>query len=384
MKGISEKTKRVPPSGIRKFFEMTLGMPEVISLGVGEPDFITPWHIREAGIYSLEEGYTMYTSNYGLIELRELISEQVRRDYGVGYSPEDEILITTGVSEAFDLGIRAIVDPGDEVILPEPCYVSYKPCIILAGGIPVTVKTKVSEGFRLTPEEVEEKVSKKTKVVVLSYPSNPTGATMSRKDLEAIADVAVEHDLLVLSDEIYAKLTYAGRHTCFSSLNGMRERTILFNGFSKSHAMTGWRVGYAAGNSEVIEGMMKIHQYTMLCAPITAQMAAIEGLRRGEREVLEMVRQYNQRRHVIVKSLNEIGLECFEPKGAFYAFPSIKGTGLSSEEFAGRLLKEKNVAVVPGNAFGESGEGFVRCCYAVSIRDIKEALLRIEEFIEVL
>lgn len=380
MNGVSEIVKKVPKSGIRKFFELTIDMDDVISLGVGEPDFVTPWHIREACMYALEKGYTMYTSNYGLLELREEISDYITKNYGLGYNPENEILVTAGVSEGFDLALRAILDPGDEVIIPEPCYVSYRPCTMLAGGEPVTIPTKVENDFKLLPEEVEKSVTKKTKALVLSYPNNPTGAVMTKKELEAIADVAVEHDILVISDEVYDRLTYEGRHTCFATLNGMRDKTIYLNGLSKSHAMTGWRIGYAAGNEELIEGMLKIHQYAALCAPITGQMAGIEALKKGESALKEMATEYNHRRRVIVKRLNEIGLACFEPKGAFYAFPSIESTGLTSEEFSTKLLKEEKVAVVPGNAFGEAGNGFIRCAYAASMEDIEEAMVKIERF----
>jgi aminotransferase len=322
----------------------------------------------------------MYTSNYGLLELREEISEYITKNYGLGYNPENEILVTAGVSEGFDLALRAILNPGDEVIIPEPCYVSYRPCTMLAGGEPVTIPTKVENDFKLLPGEVEKSVTKKTKALVLSYPNNPTGAVMTRKELEAIADVAVEHDILVISDEVYDRLTYEGRHTCFATLNGMRDKTIYLNGLSKSHAMTGWRIGYAAGNEELIEGMLKIHQYAALCAPITGQMAGIEALKKGESALKEMATEYNHRRRVIVKRLNEIGLACFEPKGAFYAFPSIESTGLTSEEFSTKLLKEEKVAVVPGNAFGEAGNGFIRCAYAASMEDIEEAMAKIERF----
>lgn len=378
---ISKRAKSVPPSGIRKFFEMVIGMPDVISLGVGEPDFVTPWHIREACIYSLEKGYTMYTSNYGLLELREEISKNLKKDYQVEYNAKKEILITTGVSEAFDLALRAIINHGDEVIIPEPCYVSYVPCTIFAGGKPVLVKTKVTDEFKVTSEEIENKITKKSKALILSYPNNPTGAVMKRKELEEIADVVNEHDLIVVSDEIYDKLTYNGSHCCFSSLNGMKDKTIILNGFSKAYAMTGWRIGYAAADSNIIDAMMKVHQYTMLCAPITGQMAAIEALKNGEEEMKRMIREYDRRRRIIVKGLNQIGLECFTPKGAFYAFPSIKSSGVSSEEFAKNLLSEQSVAVVPGTAFGSSGEGFVRCAYAASIDNINEALSRMEKFL---
>ncbi len=378
---ISKRAKSVPPSGIRKFFEMVIGMPDVISLGVGEPDFVTPWHIREACIYSLEKGYTMYTSNYGLLELREEISKNLKKDYQVEYNAKKEILITTGVSEAFDLALRAIINHDDEVIIPEPCYVSYVPCTIFAGGKPVLVKTKVTDEFKVTSEEIENKITKKSKALILSYPNNPTGAVMKRKELEEIADVVNEHDLIVVSDEIYDKLTYNGSHCCFSSLNGMKDKTIILNGFSKAYAMTGWRIGYAAADSNIIDAMMKVHQYTMLCAPITGQMAAIEALKNGEEEMKRMIREYDRRRRIIVKGLNQIGLECFTPKGAFYAFPSIKSSGVSSEEFAKNLLSEQSVAVVPGTAFGSSGEGFVRCAYAASIDNINEALSRMEKFL---
>ena len=373
----------VPASGIRRFFELVIGMEDVISLGVGEPDFVTPWHIREACIYSLEKGHTTYTSNYGLLELREEISKTFIKDYSVYYNPENEILITTGVSEGLDLAIRAIVNLGDEVIIAAPSYVSYAPDVIFAGGNPVIVSTKMENNFKLTSESIEEKITSKTKAILINYPNNPTGAIMEKKDFEEIADLVVEHDLIVISDEVYDKLTYEGKHTCFSSLNGMQDYTILLNGFSKSHAMTGMRLGYAIGNYEIINAMMTIHQYTMLCAPITAQMAAIEALKNGESEMKKMVREYDRRRRVIVKGLNKIGLYCFEPKGAFYAFPSIQmeGNKMTSEEFSERLLKEQKVAVVPGNAFGDCGEGFLRLSYATSLHDIKVALERMEAFI---
>ncbi|MHC1611148.1 MAG: aminotransferase class I/II-fold pyridoxal phosphate-dependent enzyme [Candidatus Methanospirareceae archaeon] len=367
-------------SGIREFFDIAQQMEDVISLGVGEPDFVTPWRIREACIFSLEKGYTSYTSNWGLLELREAISEAIYKETGVYYEPEGELLITTGVSEAADLALRALINPGEEVILHEPSYVSYKPCTAFAGGVPVCIATGVEDEFKVRAEQIEERITEDTKAVILSYPNNPTGATLSRKELEEIADVVNEHDLLVISDEVYGKLTYEGRHTCFSSLNGMKERTILLNGFSKAYAMTGWRLGYAAGDKEIIEAMMKIHQYIMLCAPITAQMGAIEALR-CEDEVERMVSEYNRRRRLMVDGLNNLGLECFEPKGAFYTFPSIKSTGLTSEEFAKRLLLDEKVVVIPGGVFGACGEGFVRCSYAVSQYEIKEALERIERFL---
>jgi len=378
---VSKRAQSVPPSGIRKFFEMVIGMPDVISLGVGEPDFVTPWHIREACIYSLEKGYTMYTSNYGLLELREEISKNLKKNYQLEYNAKKEIMITTGVSEAFDLALRAVINHGDEVIIPEPCYVSYVPCTIFAGGKPVLVKTEVTDEFKITPEKIEDKITKKSKALILSYPNNPTGAVMKKKELEEIADIVNEHDLIVISDEIYDKLTYNGSHCCFSSLNGMKDKTIILNGFSKAYAMTGWRIGYAAADSNIIDAMMKVHQYTMLCAPIMGQIAAIEALKNGEEEMKRMIREYDRRRRIIVKGLNQIGLECFTPKGAFYAFPSIKNSGVSSEEFAKNLLSEQSVAVVPGTAFGSSGEGFVRCAYAASIDNINEALTRMEKFL---
>lgn len=378
---VAEKVRQIKGSGIREFFDIAQRMEGAISLGVGEPDFVTPWSIREACIFSLEKGYTSYTSNWGLLELREALSDKIYKETGVYYEPEGELLLTTGVSEASDLALRAIINPGEEVILHEPSYVSYKPCTAFAGGTPVCVPTSIEDEFKVQAEQIEEKITERTKAIILSYPNNPTGATLSRKELEEIADVVNEHDLLVISDEVYGRLTYEGTHTCFASLNGMKERTILLNGFSKAYAMTGWRLGYAAGNKEIIEAMMKIHQYVMMCAPITAQMAAIEALKCDE-EVERMVSEYNRRRRVMVDELNNLGLECFEPKGAFYAFPSIQITGLTSAEFAKRLLFEEKVVVIPGSVFGACGEGFVRCAYAVSQYELKEALKRIERFLE--
>ncbi|MDN5293860.1 MAG: aminotransferase [Eubacteriales bacterium] len=379
---VATAVRRIPPSGIRRFFDLVAETPGVISLGVGEPDFVTPWHIREACIYALERGFTMYTSNYGLLELREAIARRMQRTYGLSYDPRQEILVTVGVSEGLDLALRALLNPGDEVLIPEPCYVSYSPCTSLAGGVPVPVPTRGEDNFRLRAEELEKHISKRTKVLVLSYPNNPTGAIMEREDLLAIADLVEKYDLIVISDEIYDELTYDGQHTCFASLPRMRDRTILLNGFSKAYAMTGWRVGYACGNPEFIGAMTKIHQYTMLCAPITAQMAAIEALNKGEEEMKKMVAAYNRRRRLVVEGLRQIGLPCFEPKGAFYAFPSIRETGLSSEEFCTRLLQEVGVAVVPGNAFGASGEGHVRLSYAASTQQLTEALNRMETFLK--
>lgn len=379
---IADHLKTVPPSGIRRFFDLVSEMDDVISLGVGEPDFDTPWHIRESCIHSIEHGETAYTSNYGLLELREEISKSYSQKYRVDYNPESEALVTTGVSEALDIAIRAIINPGDEVIVVQPSYVSYVPSVIFAGGVPVTVSTKMSNNFKLTAEELENAITDKTKAVIINYPNNPTGAVMDKDALEPIADVIVEHDLMVISDEVYDCLTYDGTHTCFSSLEGMRDRTILLNGFSKSYAMTGFRMGYALAAPQIIDSMMLIHQYTMLCAPITAQIGAIEALRNGEGEMQKMVREYDRRRHLIVGGLNKLGLECFEPKGAFYAFPSITSTGLTSDEFAEGLLNEQTVATVPGDVFGNAGVGFLRCSYAASRDDIHTALDRIGEFVD--
>jgi len=379
---ISQKVNNISPSGIRKFFDLLSSLEGVISLGVGEPDFVTPWHIREAATYSLERGYTMYTSNYGMLELRQELAGYLERHYGVSYQHEREILVTVGVSEGLDLALRAIMNPGDEVIIPEPWYVSYPPCVILAGGIPVFVPTSKQNNFVLKAEDVEPLINKHTKAILIGYPSNPTGAVMSREELSKIARLAQKYNLLVISDEIYARLVYGVEHTCFASLPGMREQTILLGGFSKAFAMTGWRIGYLAANQQLIEAMLKIHQYTMLCVPTMSQMAAIEALRSGEDDVDKMVKEYDRRRKFIVKRLNEIGLPCFEPKGAFYAFPSIEATGMNSEEFAERLLMEERVAVVPGSAFGQCGEGFVRCCYATSLANIEEALKRMGRFVK--
>ncbi len=377
---ISRVVKEIPPSGIRKFFDLILSMEGVISLGVGEPDFVTPWHIRDVAIYSLEQGYTSYTSNAGILELRECISQRLLTDYGLKYSPQDEILITVGVSEGLDLALRAIINPGDEVIIPEPCYVSYKPCTVLVGGVPVPIDTANTK-FKVTREQIEKAITGKTKAILLSYPSNPTGAIMTQQELLEIAEVVKKYDLIAISDEIYSLLTYEQKHTSFAKLPGMRDKTILLDGFSKGYAMTGWRIGYAAANKEIISAMTKIHQYTMLCASIMGQKAAIEALRNGESKAQEMTNEYNQRRRVIVKGLNEIGLICDLPGGAFYAFPSIKTTGLSSEKFAERLLFEEKVAVVPGNVFGSCGEGYIRCSYATSLEKIEEALERIKRFV---
>ena len=378
---ISQKVAILPPSGIRKFFDLLSSVEDIISLGIGEPDFVTPWHIREAGTYSLEKGYTMYTSNSGMPELRQELASYLELHYGISYHPEHEILITTGSSEGLDLALRAIINPGDEVIIPDPCYVAYPADIILAGGVPILVPTNEENNFVVRATDIAARITKQTKAILAGYPANPTGAVMSKKEARAIAELAKKHDLLVISDEVYARLVYGGEHICFPSLPGMKERTILISGFSKSHAMTGWRIGYVAAERRFIQALAKIHQYTMLSAPTIAQMAAIEALRNGEAEVEKMVQEYNRRRRFMVKRLNEIGLSCFEPKGAFYAFPSIKVTGMSSEEFAEKLLLEEKIAVVPGTAFGACGEGFVRCCYATSLSNIEEALRRIDRFV---
>jgi len=379
---ISQKVHSISPSGIRKFFDLLSSVEGVISLGVGEPDFVTPWHIREAATDSLEKGYTMYTSNYGMLELRQELAKYLEHHYGVSYQPEREILVTVGVSEGLDLAVRAILNPGDEVIIPDPWYVSYPPCVILAGGTPVFVPLSKQNNFVLKAEDVEPLINKQTKAILIGYPANPTGAVMSREELAEIAKLAQKYNLLVISDEIYARLVYGVEHTCFASLPGVKEQTILLGGFSKAFAMTGWRIGYIAANPQLIEAMLKIHQYTMLCVPTMSQMAGIEALRSGEDDVAKMVKEYDRRRRFIVRKLNEIGLPCFEPKGAFYAFPSIEATGMSSEEFAERLLMEERVAVVPGSAFGQCGEGFVRCCYATSLASIEEALKRMERFVK--
>ncbi len=380
---LSPAVNAIAPSGIRKFFDIAAQMDDVVSLGVGEPDFVTPWSIRESCVYGLEQGYTSYTANRGMPELRQEISHHFDTRYQVHYETDTDILITVGVSEALDIAMRAILSPGDEVLIPEPCYVSYQACTILAGGVPVAVPAKIEREFRITPAELEEHLTPKTKVLLIGYPNNPTGAIMEKKDLLAIADFAEKHDLIVISDEIYGDLTYGEEeHICFSSLPGMRDRTILLNGFSKAYAMTGWRIGYALGNPDIIAAMTKIHQYTMLCAPITAQMAAVEALRHGEKYMKKMVAEYDRRRRLIYDGFTKMGLSCFEPKGAFYIFPNISSTGYSSDEFAEALLQAEHVALVPGSAFGACGEGHVRCSYATSTGKISEALARIENFLK--
>lgn len=378
---ISPTIAAMPPSGIRKFFDIVAEMKDAISLGVGEPDFVTPWAIREAGIYSLEKGHTHYTSNAGLKELRRELCRYTKRHYGLDYA-EDETLVTVGGSEAIDLCVRALIGPGDEVLVPEPSFVCYKPCVAMAGGKAVPIETKEADEFRLTPEALREKITDRTKLLVLPYPNNPTGAVMEREHLEAVAAVIRDKNIIVLSDEIYGALTYKGSHVPFASVDGMKERTVTINGFSKAFAMTGWRLGYAMGPRPLIAAMLKIHQYAIMCAPTTGQYAAVEALRSCDSDVEEMRGEYNRRRRVMVKGLRDMGLSCFEPLGAFYVFPNISSLGMTSEEFATRLLEEEKVAVVPGTAFGESGEGFVRCSYAYSIRNINAALERIAAFVK--
>jgi len=379
--------EQIPPSGIRKFFDLVAEMDsdEVISLGVGEPDFDTPWHIREEGIYTLTKGKTFYTGNAGLKELRREIAGFLYRHYHLSYDPLNEIIVTVGGSEAIDLCFRAMLDPGDEVIIPEPCFVSYKPCAILAGAKPVTIDLKAENEFRLTPEELEAAITEKTKLVFISYPNNPTGATMSREDLQKIADVVIKHDLFVLSDEIYSELTYTGdNHVSIASIPGMRERTVIVNGFSKAYAMTGWRLGYVVGPAPIAKQMLKIHQFAIMCAPTNSQYAAIEALKNGEEDIAYMRAEYNVRRKYLLDRFAELGIPCFEAKGAFYLFPCIKKFGMNSNDFAARLLEEQKLAVVPGSAFGDSGEGFLRISYAYSMKDLKRAMERIEKFINTL
>ena len=382
-KRISPVVQAIPPSGIRRFFDIAAEMEDVISLGVGEPDFVTPWSIRESCVYGLEQGYTSYTANRGLWELREEICALQKRNFNIDYDPKTNVLVTVGVSEALDIAMRAILTPGDEILIPEPCYVSYKACASLAGAVAVAVPAKIENNFSITPADLEAHVTNKTKALLIGYPNNPTGAILTKEQLMDIAKFAQEHDLIVISDEIYGDLTYGGeRHVCFAGLPGMKDRTILLNGFSKAYAMTGWRIGYAMSNPAIISAMTKIHQYTMLCAPITAQIAAIEALRHGEKYMKKMVSEYDKRRRLIYDGLTNAGLKCFEPKGAFYIFPDITSTGLTSEEFAEQLLMKEHVALVPGTAFGQCGEGYVRCSYATSVTKISEAIARIEHFVQ--
>lgn len=379
---LSDKVTSLKPSGIRKFFDIVTDMKDAISLGVGEPDFDTPWFIRDEGIFSLEKGRTFYTSNAGLKDLRKEISAYIKRTQGIEYNPDTEIIVTVGGSEAIDIGLRAVINPGDEVIIPQPSYVSYEPCAILADAKPVIINLKAENEFRLTSKELLNAITDKTKILILPYPNNPTGAIMEKEDLEKIVEIIKEKDILVMSDEIYAELTYKDRHVSIASLEGMKERTILINGFSKAYAMTGWRLGYACGPKDLIQQMTKIHQFAIMCAPTTSQYAAVEALKRGDEEVAKMRQSYNQRRRYLINAFKEIGLDCFEPFGAFYVFPCIKEFNMTSEEFATKLLKEEKVAVVPGTAFGDCGEGFLRISYAYSLDSLKLALERIARFVE--
>jgi aminotransferase len=380
-KFIADNVRAIPRSGIRDFFDIVQGMKDVISLGVGEPDFVTPWHIREAAIYALERGKTGYTSNLGLLKLREAISASLKKHFHVSYDSKNEILIAVGVSEALDLALRALLNPGDEVIYHEPCYVSYSPSIALAHGVPIAVACKAENNFSVTAEEIAAKISARSKILVLNFPTNPTGGTMSRAELEKIAAIAQKHNLLVITDEIYAELTFEGEHVSIASLPGMKERTIFLHGFSKAYAMTGFRIGYACGPAEIIDAMMRIHQYSILCASIISQEAALEAIQFGEPDTTEMREQYKLRRNFIVNALNGMGLKCHLPRGSFYAFPSIASTGLSSKDFAVKLLEQEKVACVPGGAFGPSGEGFLRCCFATSLEQIEIAMERMAKFV---
>lgn len=379
---LSDKVIDIKPSGIRKFFDIVNEMDDAISLGVGEPDFDTPWHIRDEGIYSLEKGRTFYTSNSGLKDLKKEIAVYLQRSQGVSYDYNHEIFVTVGGSEAIDVALRAMLNPGDEVLIPQPSYVSYEPCTVLADGVPVFINLKEENQFRLTAQELRDAITDKTKILILPFPNNPTGAIMEKEDLEAIAEIIEEKDLFVISDEIYGELTYKGKHSSIVSLPGMKERTILINGFSKAYAMTGWRLGYACGPRIILDQMLKIHQFAIMCAPTTSQYAAVEALKNGEEDVQEMREAYNQRRRYLMHAFKEMGLECFEPYGAFYVFPSIKEFGMTSDEFATRLLQEEKVAVVPGTAFGDCGEGYLRISYAYSLENLKVALGRLSHFIQ--
>ena len=379
---LSKKVVGIKPSGIRKFFDIVSEMKDAISLGVGEPDFDTPWHIRDEGIYALEKGRTFYTSNAGLKELRVEIANYMKRSQNLEYHPLDEILVTVGGSEGIDMALRAMCDPGDEVLIPQPSYVSYEPCAILTGAVPVMIDLKPENEFRLTAQEIEDAVTDKTKVIVLPFPNNPTGAIMEKSDLEAVAEVIIKHDLYVISDEIYGELTYKGKHISIATMPGMQERTILINGFSKAYAMTGWRLGYACGPSNIIAQMTKIHQFAIMCAPTTSQYAAIEAIKNGDPEIARMRESYNMRRRFLLNAFREMGIECFEPYGAFYVFPCIKEFGMTSDEFATRFLREEKVAAVPGTAFGNSGEGYLRISYAYSLERLEEAMKRFAHFVE--
>ncbi len=379
---LAEKVTAIPPSGIRKFFDVVNEMKDAISLGVGEPDFDTPWHIREEGIYSLEKGRTFYTSNAGLKELKVEISRYMQRRLQLTYSPEQEIIVTVGGSEAIDTALRAMLNPGEEVLIPQPSYVAYEPCTVLAGGVPVILELKAEHDFHLTARQVAEAVTDKTKILILPFPNNPTGAILEREDLEAIAKVVIEKDIFVISDEIYSELSYKREHVSIACIPGMQERTVLINGFSKAYAMTGWRLGYACGPVQIVKQMLKIHQYAIMCAPTNSQYAAVEALRNGDEDVARMREAYDQRRRYLMHRLREMGLKCFEPFGAFYVFPGIQEFGMSSEEFANRFLEEEKVAVVPGTAFGKCGEGYLRISYAYSLEDLKKALERLARFVE--
>lgn len=378
---LSEKVTGIKPSGIRKFFDIVSEMKDAISLGVGEPDFDTPWHIRDEGIYAFERGKTFYTSNSGLKELKEEICAYMKRSQGITYNPSNEVIVTVGGSEAIDIGLRAVINPGDEVIIPQPSYVSYVPCAVLAGANPIIINLKAENEFRLTPDELLAAITPKTKILILPYPNNPTGAIMEREDLEKIAKIVIEKDILVMSDEIYAELTYKDKHVSIASLDGMKERTILINGFSKAYAMTGWRLGYACAPDWLIKQMVKIHQFAIMCAPTTSQYAGVEALKNGDEDVKIMRQSYNQRRRYLMDAFKKMGLDCFEPFGAFYVFPCIKEFGMTSEEFATKFLQEEKVAVVPGTAFGDCGEGFLRISYAYSLDNLKIAIGRLEKFI---
>lgn len=378
---LSQKVTDIQPSGIRKFFDVVNEMEDAISLGVGEPDFDTPWHIREEGIYSLEQGRTIYTSNSGLLQLRDEICRYLHRRLNVNYDPKSEVMVTVGGSEAIDVALRAMLDPGDEVLIPQPSYVSYVPCVTLADGVPVIIELQEKDEFKLTREQLLDNITDKTKILILPFPNNPTGSIMTYEDLRNIVDIIIEKDLYIISDEIYSELTYKDSHVSIASYPGMKERTILINGFSKAYAMTGWRLGYAAGPQNILKQMIKIHQFAIMCAPTTSQYAAIEALKNGDSDVEVMRESYNERRRYLLKALREMGFDCFEPFGAFYVFPSIKKFGLTSDEFANRLLQEEKLAVVPGTAFGDCGEGFLRISYAYSIEELKNALERLEHFI---
>lgn len=379
---LAPRVREIQPSGIRRFFDLASGNKDIITLGVGEPDFITPWHVREACVYSLERGYTSYTSNAGTPELREAIAEYLYGSFDVKYDPKDEVLVTVGGSEAIDLALRALIEPGDEILVPVPCYISYSPIVAIGGGVPVEVETFAKDNFKLIADNLRAKITPKSKLLILNYPSNPTGGIMSYEDWLPIAKLVEENDLIVISDEIYAELTYGEKHVSFASLPGMKDRTILVSGFSKAFAMTGWRMGYACGHADLIYAMLKIHQYTVMCAPVMGQVAALEALKNGMEDKDHMVESYNQRRRLIVQGLRDIGLECHEPQGAFYAFPSIQSTGVTSEEFAKGLLLDAKVAAVPGNVFGAGGEGYLRCSYATSVSQLNEALHRMGQYVD--